>query len=216
MKTISITAGRARYDALVGSGLIRDCGTLIAARLEGPRCALVADETTTMLFADAVQTSLRRAGFEPVLITIPVGEAAKSLAQAGAVCEQMLAAGLDRGSFVVALGGGVVGDLAGFAAAIYHRGIPHVQIPTTLLAQVDSAIGGKTAVNTEQGKNLLGAVHQPALILADVEMLRSLPPRAFNQGFAEVIKHGVIADASLLDLSCKIRAEVDWVRTGVP
>ncbi len=142
---------------------------------------------------------MREAGFEPLLVTIPAGESAKSLAQVGSVCDAMTAAGLDRTSFVVALGGGVVGDLGGFAAAIYHRGIPHVQIPTTLLAQVDSAIGGKTAVNTAQGKNLLGAVHQPALVLADVATLETLPEREFKQGYAEIIKHAVIADASLFD-----------------
>ena len=200
MNTISLSAGGARYDALVGTGLLSDCGALIAARLRGPSCAIVADENTAALFADKAEASLRSAGFTPVLITIPAGEGAKSLAQAGRVCDEMTAAGLDRSSFVVALGGGVVGDLAGFAAAIYHRGIPHVQIPTTLLAQVDSAIGGKTAVNTAHGKNLLGAVHQPALVLADVATLESLPAREFNQGLAEIIKHAVIADASLFDL----------------
>ncbi|MEO5720002.1 MAG: 3-dehydroquinate synthase [Chthoniobacterales bacterium] len=200
MKTISIHAGGARYDALVGSGLLPKCGTHIAARLRGPRCVIVADETTGALFAGKVEASLREAVFAPARVTIPAGENAKSLAQASEVCDRMTAAGLDRSSFVVALGGGVVGDLAGFAAAIYHRGIPHVQIPTTLLAQVDSAIGGKTAVNTAHGKNLLGAIHQPALVLADVATLETLPAREFNQGFAEIIKHAVIADASLFDL----------------
>ena len=200
MKTILLNAGGARYDALVGTDLLPECGALIAPRLRGSRCVIVADEKTAPLFADKADASLRSAGFTPVLITIPAGEAAKSLAQAGRVCDEMTAAGLDRSSFVVALGGGVVGDLAGFAAAIYHRGIPHVQIPTTLLAQVDSAIGGKTAVNTAHGKNLLGAVHQPALVLADIATLKSLPAREFNQGFAEIIKHAVIADASLFDL----------------
>ena len=109
----------------------------------------------------------------------------------------MTAAGLDRSSFVIALGGGVVGDLAGFVAAIYHRGIPYVQVPTTLLAQVDSSIGGKTAVNTAAGKNLIGAVHHPVLVISDVELLRTLPPRELNQGFAEVIKHAIIRDAGL-------------------
>ena len=111
----------------------------------------------------------------------------------------MATAGLDRSSFVVALGGGVVGDLAGFVAAIYHRGIPYVQVPTTLLAQVDSSIGGKTAVNTAAGKNLIGALHHPVLVIADVDLLRTLPEREFNQGFAEIIKHGIIRDAALLD-----------------
>ena len=111
----------------------------------------------------------------------------------------MAAAGLDRSSFVVALGGGVVGDLAGFVAAIYHRGIPYVQVPTTLLAQVDSSIGGKTAVNTAAGKNLIGALHHPVLVIADVDLLRTLPAREFNQGFAEIIKHAIIRDAALFE-----------------
>ncbi len=198
MRTISIQAGGARYEALVGCDLLPESGGLIAKVLRGPRCAVVADEKTAALFADKAMTSLRAAGFDPQLVPIPAGEGAKSLAQIGAVCDAMTTAGLDRTSFVVALGGGVVGDLAGFAAAIYHRGIPHVQIPTTLLAQVDSAIGGKTAVNTAQGKNLLGAVHQPALVIADVATLETLPKREFNQGFAEIIKHAIIADAALL------------------
>jgi 3-dehydroquinate synthase len=134
-----------------------------------------------------------------MLITIPAGEKSKSLEQAGAICERMVAAGLDRSSFVVALGGGVVGDLGGFVAAIYHRGIPYVQVPTTLLAQVDSSIGGKTAVNTAAGKNLIGALHHPVLVIADIDLLRTLPEREFNQGFAEIIKHGIIRDAALLD-----------------
>lgn len=161
-------------------------------------------------------TSLRGAGFDPLLVTIPVGESAKSLTQAGAVCDAMTAAGLDRTSFIVALGGGVVGDLGGFAAAIHHRGIPHVQIPTTLLAQVDSAIGGKTAVNTAHGKNLLGAVHQPTLVIADLATLEDLPEREFNQGFAEIIKHAVIADASLFDsLSQEKRALTDLIARNI-
>ncbi len=185
---------------MVGSGLLETCGAAIVdAGLRGPRCVVVADEITARLFADVVLESLRKAGLLPSLIKIPSGESAKSLEGAGAVCEQMAAAGLDRSSFVVALGGGVVGDLAGFAAAIYHRGLPLVQIPTTLLAQVDSAIGGKSAVNLASGKNLLGAIHQPALVLADVETLNSLPAREFQQGYAEIIKYAVIADASLFD-----------------
>jgi 3-dehydroquinate synthase len=131
------------------------------------------------------------------LITIPAGEKSKTLKQAGAICEQMIAVGLDRQSFVVGLGGGVVGDISGFVAAIYHRGIPHVQIPTTLLAMVDSSIGGKTGVNTADGKNLIGAVHQPSLVIDDVDVLKTLPRREFNQGFAEVIKHAIIADAKM-------------------
>ena len=204
MEKISIQAASAHYDALIGRGVMNQCGQLIAAVLRGPRCAVVADERTAPLFAGKVQASLRAAGFAPVSITIPAGEGAKTLVQAGAICDAMAAAGLDRTSFVVALGGGVVGDLAGFVAAIYLRGIPHVQIPTTLLAQVDSAIGGKTAVNTAHGKNLLGAVHQPSLVIADVAALEKLPAREFNQGFAEIIKHAIIADASLFSRLCEL------------
>src|SRR4029077_868946 len=124
-------------------------------------------------------------------------EKSKTLKQAGAICDQMIAARLDRQSFVIGLGGGVIGDISGFVAAIYHRGIPHIQIPTTLLAMVDSSIGGKTGVNTRDGKNLIGAIHHPTLVIDDVDVLKTLPPREFNQVFAEIIKHAVIADARM-------------------
>jgi len=139
------------------------------------------------------------AGFRPTLITIPAGEKSKALEQAGSICNQMIAAGLDRQSFVIGLGGGMIGDISGFVAAIYHRGIPHIQIPTTLLAMVDSSIGGKTGVNTADGKNLIGAFHHPSLVIDDVEVLKTLPPREFNQGFAEIIKHAIVADAEMFD-----------------
>jgi 3-dehydroquinate synthase len=132
-----------------------------------------------------------------MLITVPAGEKSKRLKQAGAICDQMIAAGLDRRSFVIGLGGGVIGDISGFVAAIYHRGIPHFQVPTTLLAMVDSSIGGKTGVNTANGKNLIGAVHQPSLVIDDLDVLKTLPRREFNQGFAEIIKHAIIADAKM-------------------
>lgn len=206
MKKIPIRAGSASYQAWVGRDMLKDCGKAIAG-LGGPKCVVIADENTAPLFADEVLGSLRRADLVPHSITIPAGEKAKTLAQAGAVADEMTGAGLDRTSFVVALGGGVVGDLAGFVAAIYQRGIPHVQIPTTVLAQVDSSIGGKTAVNTTQGKNLLGAFHQPALVIADVATLRTLLPREFNQGFAEIIKHAVIADGSLFDRLAQLNRE---------
>src|SRR5207248_4821669 len=141
--------------------------------------------------------SLVSSGFHPILITIPAGEKSKTLEQAGAICDRMIAAGFDRQSFVVGLGGGMIGDISGFVAAIYHRGIPHVQIPTTLLAMVDSSIGGKTGVNTRDGKNLIGAVHHPSLVIDDIDVLKTLPRREFNQGFAEIIKHAVIADANM-------------------
>lgn len=200
MNAVSVRAGEAAYQALVGSGLLADLGRLVSDVVRGPRCAVVADANTARLFAEPVTANLLSAGFEPSLIKVPAGEIAKSLTQAGRVCDEMTSAGLDRSSFVVAVGGGVIGDLAGFSAAIYHRGIPHVQVPTTLLAQVDSSIGGKTGVNTRAGKNLLGAIHQPALVVADVETLRTLPRRELNQGFAEIIKHAIIRDPSLFDV----------------
>jgi 3-dehydroquinate synthase len=160
-------------------------------------CAVITDANIAPLLADRVKRSLTSGGFKPTLITIPAGEKSKTLKQVGAICEEMIAAGLDRQSFVIGLGGGVIGDISGFVAAIYHRGIPHVQIPTTLVAMVDSSIGGKTGVNTADGKNLIGAVHQPSLVIDDLDVLKTLPRREFNQGFAEVIKHAIIADAKM-------------------
>ena len=195
------------------SGLIDRVGGEVAKSLELSRCAIISDEVVASLFADRLTTSLSSAGFDSTLITIPPGEKSKSLEQAGAICERMATAGLDRSSFVVALGGGVVGDLAGFVAAIYHRGIPYVQVPTTLLAQVDSSIGGKTAVNTAAGKNLIGALHHPVLVIADIDLLQTLPEREFNQGFAEIIKHGIIRDAALLDTLESFERKRIWNRS---
>ncbi|CAN5624841.1 3-dehydroquinate synthase [soil metagenome] len=199
VKTVSVQAGGERYEVLIGSGLLGTIGERLRDLVRGPRAAIVADENTCGLFAERISRSMVAAGFAPVVVTVPAGEASKSLEQVGFVCDRFAAEGLDRSSLVVAVGGGVVGDLAGFAAAIYHRGIPYVQVPTTLLAQVDSSIGGKTAVNTRAGKNLLGAVHQPVLVVSDVETLHSLPARELRQGYAEMIKHAVIADAAMLE-----------------
>jgi len=185
------------YPALVGSGLIASTGEEIAKRLRCPRCAIISDTNIAPLLADRVKQSLGSSGFRSTLITVSAGEKSKTLEQAGAICDQMIDAGLDRQSFIVGLGGGVVGDISGFVAAIFHRGIPHVQIPTTLLAMVDSSIGGKTGVNTAAGKNLIGAFHHPALVIDDVDVLKTLPRREFNQGFAEIIKHAIIADAEM-------------------
>ncbi|HSH37688.1 MAG TPA: 3-dehydroquinate synthase [Chthoniobacterales bacterium] len=200
MQAVLVRAGDVQYQALVGAGLLAQVGEMVQPLVPGKRCAVVADDNSAELFAGMVIGSLGVADLEPTLIKVRPGESSKSLSVIGTVCDRMSSAGLDRSSFVIALGGGVIGDLAGFAAAIYHRGIPHVQLPTTLLAQVDSSIGGKTAVNTAAGKNLLGAVHQPALVVADVDTLRTLPARELNQGFAEIIKHGVIRDPALFDM----------------
>ncbi len=183
---------------------------------EGGRCALVTDDRVQALHAGAALESLRGAGFSPALLAVPAGEASKSLHRVEELCEGMAAAGLDRGSLVVALGGGVVGDLAGFAAAVFGRGIPVVQVPTTVMAQVDSSVGGKTGVNLRAGKNLVGAFHPPALVVADVETLRTLPPREWNEGWAEAAKHGVIADRALLnDLARLARSDDDAVAAMV-
>ena len=195
---ISVSLSTKSYDIIVGSEILEDTGALIGEVLPPSKCALITDKNVAPLYAETVSSSLRGANFVPTLITIAAGEKSKSLGMVEAICDRMIAAGLDRGAFVAALGGGVIGDLGGFVASIYYRGIPHVQIPTTVVAQVDSAIGGKTGVNAREGKNLIGSFHQPAVIIADPAILRTLPKREFNEGVAEVIKHAVIRDAAML------------------
>jgi 3-dehydroquinate synthase len=200
MTPIIIQAGNQNYEALVGSRLLERAGALLSQKLSERHCAIVSDDNVAAHFASALEQSLTSAGFNPTLITIPPGEESKTLSQAEAICNRMSEAGLDRSSFLVALGGGVVGDLTGFVAAIYHRGIPYVQVPTTLLAQVDSSIGGKTAVNTAAGKNMIGAWHHPTLVIVDVDTLGALPAREWKQGFAEIIKHAIILDAEMFEM----------------
>ena len=197
---LKIRSAAHHYPALVGSNLLEQLGDRARKHLHRKTCAIISDRNVAPLFGDRVAQSLASAGFQPTLITIPPGEASKTLEQAGVICDQMIASGLDRDSFIIGLGGGVIGDISGFVAAIYHRGIPHVQIPTTLLAMADSSIGGKTAVNTPAGKNLIGALHHPTLVIEDVDLLKTLPRREFNQGFAEIIKHAIIADREMFDV----------------
>ena len=196
---VSVGLSRAPYKVLIGAGAISSCGELISRVLKPARCVVVTDSNVAPLYAEAVEISLAHAGFQPVRVVVPAGESSKSLTQIGVICDAMIEAGLDRSSLLVALGGGVVGDLAGFAAAVYYRGIPYIQIPTTIVSQVDSSVGGKTGVNAAGGKNLIGSFHQPRLVIADTETLRSLPEREFNEGFAEVIKHAAIRDPSMLE-----------------
>jgi 3-dehydroquinate synthase len=200
MTPILIQAGSASYEALVGSRLLDGIGRLLSQKLSERDCAIISDDNVAALFAPPVVRSLTSAGFTPTLITISPGEKSKTLAEAETICCRLSEAGLGRSSFLIALGGGVVGDLAGFVAAIYHRGIPYVQVPTTLLAQVDSSIGGKTAVNAATGKNMIGAWHHPALVLADIGTLDKLPAREWKQGFAEIIKHAIIRDAAMFEM----------------
>lgn len=202
---VRVELANSPYTVLVGENLLDRTAELTrehwpAIPSGGGRAALVTDSTVGPLHAGPVETSLRDAGIETVRIIVPAGEASKSMERATEICRGMLRAGLDRKSFLVALGGGVVGDLAGFAAAIFQRGIPCVQIPTTVVSLVDSSVGGKTGVNTPEGKNLLGAFHQPAFVLADTGTLDTLPEREFNEGVAEIIKHGAIRDPELLAL----------------
>src|SRR6059058_1424563 len=186
-----------QYPALVGSGIVEQIGEQVRKHVARKTCVIISDSNVAAVLGQRIEKSLLAAAVQPTLITIRAGEKSKTLQQAGAICDQMTAAGLDRQSFVIGLGGGVIGDISGFVAAIYHRGIPHVQIPTTLLAMVDSSIGGKTGVNTRDGKNLLGAIYYPSLVIDDIDVLKTLPPREFYQGFAEIIKHAIIADAKM-------------------
>jgi 3-dehydroquinate synthase len=200
MPTVPVALADRTYSVIVEPGLLSLAGSAMAqAALPGQRAAVISDETVAGHHSAALMESLEAAGFRPTLHTIPAGEASKSMTHAESLCREMIRAGHDRKSLVVALGGGVVGDLAGFVAAIFYRGIPFVQIPTTIVAQVDSSVGGKTGVNVGEGKNLLGAFHQPRLVLIDPQTLRTLPDREFREGFAEAIKHAAIRDASMLD-----------------
>jgi 3-dehydroquinate synthase len=196
---VPVALSKNPYEVVVGSGILSNTGELVREILPPGKCALITDANIAPLYAETVSRSLGKTGFIPTLVTIPAGEKSKSLSLAETLCDRMISAGLDRGTFVVALGGGVIGDLAGFVASIYYRGIPHVQIPTTVVAQVDSAIGGKTGVNAREGKNLIGSFHQPVRVIADPETLRSLPDREFNEGVAEIVKHAIIRDAEMLD-----------------
>jgi 3-dehydroquinate synthase len=192
---IEIRGANFCYAAHVDCGLIGQTGQLTREVVRGNRAAIVTDSNIPPPLVDAVATSLAAAGFHVMRILVPPGENSKSLREVERVCGEMST--LDRTSIVVGVGGGVVGDLSGFVAAVFHRGIPHVQIPTTLLAMVDSSIGGKTAVNLISGKNLVGVFHHPSLVIADVEALKTLPARELRQGYAEIVKHAIIRDAGM-------------------
>ena len=198
-ETVDVNLAERSYQVLIGHGLLDTLGEKLRAIHPGSSCAVITDSNVGPLYAARALKSLADAGFKTVLVTVPAGEKSKSLACVEKACDEMIAAGLDRNACVVALGGGVVGDLAGFVAAVYYRGIPFAQIPTTIISLVDSAVGGKTGVNATGGKNLIGSFHQPRFVLADVDTLKSLPAREFNEGFAEIIKHAIIRDAQLFE-----------------
>ncbi|MCW1921737.1 3-dehydroquinate synthase [Luteolibacter arcticus] len=198
MPSVYVDLGERSYEVRVENGLLARAGDAIRSAGLSGKAAVITDETVGHFHAAALTQALIAQGFTPTLHTLPAGEASKSMAQVDAVCSSLAAAGHDRRSFVIALGGGVVGDLAGFVAAVFYRGIPFVQIPTTIVAQVDSSVGGKTGVNLPEGKNLLGAFHQPRLVIVDPAVLATLPGREYREGFAEVIKHAAIRDGSML------------------
>ena len=195
-RTIHVDLGARAYDVLVGPSLVARAGALLVARLGKARAAIVTDENVASHHLPALEAALAAVDRHAGTIVMPPGEATKCFAELGRLSEGLLSLKLERGDVVVALGGGVIGDLAGFAASILRRGIRFIQIPTSLLAQVDSSVGGKTGINTPQGKNLIGAFHQPSLVLADTDILSTLPLREMRAGYAEVAKYGLLGDAA--------------------
>jgi 3-dehydroquinate synthase len=194
--TIEVALPGRSYAIVIGEGLMVSTGRRIASALPGARCAVVSDRNVAALYLAPVKASLDQHGLFLGEAVVSPGEASKSFAVLAPLCESLLELGVERGDCIIALGGGVVGDLAGFAASILRRGVRVVQVPTTLLAQVDSAIGGKTSIDTRQGKNLIGTFHQPSLVLTDTAVLSTLTPREFRAGYAEVVKYGLLGDAT--------------------
>jgi 3-dehydroquinate synthase len=200
MQTLTVNLGDRSYPIYVGDGILSSVGNFLQrAGLRG-KVAVISNPTVAQLYLDTVHESLRGAGFSVTPVLVPDGEQHKNLPSLAVIYDRLIAERFERRSCVLALGGGVIGDLAGFAAATFLRGIAYVQVPTTLLAQVDSSVGGKTGVNHQEGKNLIGAFYQPRLVLIDVAVLRSLPRRELVAGIAEVIKYGVIEDPALFKL----------------
>jgi 3-dehydroquinate synthase len=192
---VNVALGPRAYDIAIGRGLLSNLGQRIKDLRPGARVAIVTDETVAGLHLNAAQAALKTAGIDSARVVVSAGEGSKNYATFENVCEAIIAARVERNDLVLALGGGVIGDLAGFAAASVRRGLDFVQVPTTLLAQVDSSVGGKTGINSRQGKNLIGAFHQPVLVVADTALLDTLPKRDFRAGYAEVAKYGLLGDA---------------------
>lgn len=210
MRELRVNIPEREYDIKIGHGYFDQIGGIIKESFSARLTAVVTDSTVAPIYLERLTNSLSTAGFEVVSVIVPAGEGSKSLEMLGVLYEKLLDAGISRTDLIIALGGGVVGDLTGYCAATLLRGIPFVQIPTTLLAQVDSSVGGKTAVNLPQGKNLVGAFYQPKMVLIDTDCLNTLSDKIFGDGMAEVIKYGVIFDSSLFELlkSCGSRVGV--------
>jgi len=192
--TVDVALGERAYDIVIGRGVLASLGARVAALRPGVRTAIVTDRTVAKHWLEQTERSLTEAGIQTSRVIVEEGEISKTYAGLEKVSEALIAAKIERNDLVIALGGGVVGDLAGFAAAILRRGVDFVQVPTSLLAQVDSSVGGKTGINSPQGKNLIGAFHQPVLVIADTSVLDTLSPRQFRAGYAEVAKYGVLGD----------------------
>ncbi|MEM7619363.1 MAG: 3-dehydroquinate synthase [Pseudomonadota bacterium] len=193
-ETVHVNLPNRSYDIIISSELLSTAGVKLHNTFPKAKCAVVTDETVASLHLHALKQSLLQQDIYAGEILVPAGESSKSFSHLEYVCEQLLDLNIERGDIVIALGGGMVGDLAGFAASILRRGVQLIQIPTTLLAQVDSSVGGKTGINTPQGKNLIGTFHQPSLVLADIELLNTLTAREFRSGYAEVVKYGLLGD----------------------
>ncbi|MFD0978587.1 3-dehydroquinate synthase [Tropicimonas aquimaris] len=206
IESVHVPLGDRAYDILIGSGILARAGYRIAPLLNRPRVAIVTETTVAGLHLDGLRASLTAEGIDSAVHILPPGEATKSWPYLTQTVEWLLEQRIERGDVVVALGGGVIGDLVGFAAAILRRGVRFVQVPTTLLAQVDSSVGGKTGINSPSGKNLIGAFHQPSLVLADVEVLGTLSERDFLAGYGEVVKYGLLGDDSFFE----------WLETNGP
>lgn len=211
--TVPVELGPRSYEVRIGAGLIDRAGEEIAPLLRRAHVAVVTDETVAALHLDRFRAALARAGITSTALALPPGEGTKGWTEFARCVEWLLEEKVERRDIVVALGGGVIGDLVGFAAAVLRRGVRFVQVPTTLLAQVDSSVGGKTGINTPQGKNLVGAFHQPSLVLADIAVLDSLPPRDFLAGYGEVVKYGLLGDA---DFFSWLEAEGPALAAGDP
>jgi 3-dehydroquinate synthetase len=193
--TVRVALDARSYDIVIGRGLLSSLGARIAALRPGAKAVVVSDENVVRHHLAAAEASLSRAGIAASRVIVPPGESSKSYRIFEQVCEAVIDSRIERGDLIVALGGGVVGDLAGFVASVLRRGLDYVQVPTTLLADVDSSVGGKTAIDSAHGKNLVGAFHQPILVLADTALLDTLPDREFRAGYAEVVKYGLLGDA---------------------
>ncbi|WP_380052130.1 3-dehydroquinate synthase [Falsihalocynthiibacter sp. SS001] len=199
VETVPVSLGERSYDIKIGEGLLAQSGALIAPMLRRPNVAILTDENVAAVHLASLQAGLSEAGVTSTALALPAGESTKSWPHFSRAVEWLLDAKVERNDVVIALGGGVIGDLAGFAAAVLRRGVRFVQIPTSLLAQVDSSVGGKTGINAPQGKNLIGAFHQPSLVLADIDVLDSLAPRDFLSGYGEVVKYGLLGDANFFE-----------------